>query len=152
MAGRHFFSAQINCTPLDSQMRAIKHQTGASRVFSTGSCVRRPRQLRPVLYVAHPYGEWCRPTTNTQHLPGYWQTQFSATYLVFDMVAPSSLPIGISSCKGEGVWLVILNHLTPERLNAFTVFFLSRQHLAVSPWKLQLRFEIHVECRLLNIV
>ena len=30
-----FFSAsQIDCTPLDSQMRAGKHQTGASRVFS----------------------------------------------------------------------------------------------------------------------
>ena len=29
-----FSLSQIDCTPLDSQMRAGKHQTGASRVFS----------------------------------------------------------------------------------------------------------------------
>ena len=32
-----FPASQIYCTPLDSQMRAAKHQTGASRVFSKGS-------------------------------------------------------------------------------------------------------------------
>ena len=32
-----FSASQIDCTPLDCQMRAAKHQTGASRVFLTGS-------------------------------------------------------------------------------------------------------------------
>ena len=40
----------------------------------------------------------------------------------------------------------IVSHLTPEMLNPVTVFFLSRQDLTVSPWKLQLRLEIQVEC------
>ena len=36
---------------------------------------------------------------------------------------------------------------TPERLNYVTVFSVK----AVLPWKLQLRLEIQVQCRLLNI-
>ena len=38
--------------------------------------------------------------------------------------------------------------LTPERLNYVTVFSVK----AVLPWKLQLRLEIQVQCRLLNIL
>ena len=38
--------------------------------------------------------------------------------------------------------------VTPERLNYVTVFAVK----AVSPWKLQLRLEIQVQCRLLNIL
>ena len=38
--------------------------------------------------------------------------------------------------------------LTPERLNYVTVFSVK----AVLPWKLQLRLEIQVQCRLLNML
>ena len=36
-----FSALQIDCTPLDSQMRACKHQTGASRVFFNRQLVYR---------------------------------------------------------------------------------------------------------------
>ena len=39
--------------------------------------------------------------------------------------------------------------LTPERLNYVTVFSVSVK--AMLPWKLQLRLEIQVQCRMLNI-
>ena len=32
-----FLASQINCTPLDRQMSASKHQTGVSSIFSIGS-------------------------------------------------------------------------------------------------------------------
>ena len=47
MAGRHFFGDKIDCTPLDSQIRAGKHQTGTSCVFFN----RQPGlEIRPFLH------------------------------------------------------------------------------------------------------